>query len=83
MLKKRKQKFYGQFIRNFYLIQISKDLYFSLEDNCESMGAKYKNKFCGIMGINLSHHICNGGGLLLQTTYFMLKSPWLDKKFTR
>lgn len=56
------------------LIQISKDNdIFLLEDNCESMGAKYKNKFCGTFGLMgtfstfFSHHISTMEGGLVVT----------------
>ena len=55
------------------LMQISKDKdIFLLEDNCESMGAKYKSKFCGTFGLMgtfstyFSHHISTmEGGVIL------------------
>ena len=49
-----------------------------IEDNCESMGAKYKDKFSGTYGLMssqstyMSHHISTieGGFILTNSTYF-------------
>ena len=56
------------------LIQISKDNdIFLLEDNCESMGARFNNKFCGTFGIMgtfstfFSHHISTMEGGVVVT----------------
>ena len=44
-----------------------------IEDNCESLGAKYKNKYCGTFGLMgtfssfFSHHICTMEGGMIST----------------
>ena len=68
----------------------NKNIYL-LEDNCESMGAKYESQFTGTFGIAgtfssfFSHHISTMEGGMISTQdeeqYLILKSLLLFKSF--
>ena len=62
-----------------------------IEDNCESLGSKYKEKFTGTFGlcghlVLFSHHISTmEGGVIATNNYeiyqiFITSSAWMDKK---
>lgn len=56
-----------------FIKRIIKKKIILLEDNCESLGAKYKNKYCGTFGLMgsfssfYSHHICTMEGGMIAT----------------